>query len=1185
MHVKRRKGIDYFKQINISTKLGIFLLLPVIALLFFAYNTTTEKYRQLQSIEDSLHFSDFTRPFIDIAHQLQKERGISVGVVMRRDQTDLKSLVLQRQQTDALIKQLSPHLSNVPGYLAKSEARKLDQLNLKLSELTIIRSEVDQLNSEHFFDSYSQLIDAIMDVISIIQVLSTDNEYQNLALSYFHILSLKEYAGRERGILYGVFTAQQLDSKKFNAITNYIAGQHTELRYFNNIATSKHQAYLNNIQSHSATKTIEHFRKTIYQKGTRNDALNSLQFLVGYGGLIHDFKNFVIRGNQQYFKRFKLKYEDFLDEIKTYKNLPEINTQEKEALDIIQNTFRQYNSYLSKIDEMKVEQLEVNDIDDIVIVNDNPALDAISYLQHNLIRQNPSFWWQASTERINQIHEASILIASDMTVLGEQMKSDTRNLLHLYLAFTLTTIIFTIFIGLRLRSRLVHEIRYIADALRSSKKKHQFNQLLVVSGDDEISDMASAFNNLMIERSAAEKQLQLASQVFRETNEGISITDKDGLIIDVNPAFCELTGYNLKEIVGKKHNILSSGKQSPEFYTKMWGTLKSHGYWKGEIWNRRKNGELYAELLTISTLKGDDGRITNYVGFFTDITQSKQYQKDLELMAHYDVLTKLPNRILFAARFVHATARCKRSNSSLAICFLDLDNFKPVNDYHGHGIGDKLLVEVAKRIKDTIREEDTAARLGGDEFAILLGDVDSEISCMKLLERIIESLSRPYYIDKITINISTSIGATIYPLDYADIDTLLRHADQAMYQAKLSGKNAFHFYNAEKDQQTTRRHAQLQEIKAALLNNEFRLYYQPKIDMRTGEVFGAEALIRWEKSGEGIIPPLSFLPLLANTELEILVGQWVIHETLKQLNEWVSQGLHLEVSLNVSSHHLQAPSFLTHLRETLDKFPSIDSRCLQLEILESSTLGDIHSIRNIVESCQNLGVRIALDDFGTGYSSLTHLREIPCDIIKIDQNFVRDILDDPDDYSIIDGIIGLADSFNRQIIAEGVETKEHGMMLQLMGCDLAQGYGIAKPMPASEINIWLINHTAIKEWKISANNTYSEKERIKKLIRLTSDHWFNNFKEKWKSHDSDKTSLIIDRTKCHQCFWIKRKKHAHSFEQHWLDNIAQLHEQTHILTEHMINERLSGKPDIANKKFKELQAIFNKINAALSQQT
>ncbi|SGY85339.1 PAS:GGDEF [Moritella viscosa] len=583
--------------------------------------------------------------------------------------------------------------------------------------------------------------------------------------------------------------------------------------------------------------------------------------------------------------------------------------------------------------------------------------------------------------------------------------------------------------------------------------------------DFKLLEFAVQLSVIAIERNLSDKKIKLSSRVFSDTNEGLMITDTTGKIIDINPAFTRTTGYSRHEVLGQTPNILSSDKQSPAFFIEMWQNLIEQGHWYGEVWNKKKNGELFAARLSISSLTNDDDDTLHYVGLFSDITEIKQQQQKLELMAHYDMLTKLPNRSLLADRFRSSIAHSKRTDTMFGVCFLDLDNFKPVNDSYGHDIGDQLLIAVAQRLKTNIRDEDTASRQGGDEFVLLLGDIESFDHCNEILQRINYFLAQPYIIAGHTFNISVSIGVTLYPCDDADLDTLLRHADYSMYQAKLAGKNRFHLFNPEHDQLTIKKHLQLDEIQQALSNNEFVLYYQPKINMKSGEVFGAEALIRWLHPEKGLIPPLEFLPIIEGSELENRIGDWVINEALKQIVAWQNQRIFIEVSVNIASYHLLSSAFLTQLENALASHPNLNSKYLQLEILESSALGDLNTIRNILNTCQDvLGVNIALDDFGTGYSSLTHLKNLPANTIKIDQYFVKNMLDDPDDYAIINGVLALADSFNREVIAEGVETTEHGLMLLNMGCYAAQGYGIARPMPASEFPNWLHNYTPNQQW-------------------------------------------------------------------------------------------------------------------------
>ena len=578
-----------------------------------------------------------------------------------------------------------------------------------------------------------------------------------------------------------------------------------------------------------------------------------------------------------------------------------------------------------------------------------------------------------------------------------------------------------------------------------------------------------------------------------------------------------------------------------------------------------------------------EGVPSRVVGVQTDISQRKEQQQQLESMAHYDALTGLPNRTLFTDRFHLAIAHSDQEELFLAVCFIDLDNFKPVNDTFGHNVGDQLLIEVADRIKSCIRAEDTISRQGGDEFALLLNDIQSQAQCKQTISRLHKLLATPFLINGNVINISASSGITLYPSDKGDIDTLLRHADHAMYQAKQDGRNQYQFFSTEKNLKIIQKNYEIGEIKQALENNEFELYYQPKVNMLSGEVYGAEALIRWIHPEKGLIPPLNFLPVLYGTELEITLGDWVVNEALSQLDIWKKSGVTLEVSINVSSHYLQSITFYGRLNNALIRHPSVDSQYLQLEILESSALVDVKAIGNIITNCQNiLGINIALDDFGTGYSSLTHLRDLTANVIKIDPGFVQNVLTDPSDYRIIEAIIGLAQAFDRDIIAEGVESDAHGLMLLITGCYKAQGYGISRPLPAEQLSTWIDNYRPNQYWLDYGSEKHSLQENKVILLQLITQYWYENIINVIHTMpDSGFEEFIV---KPPLSTWIIRFEQESIFSKASLRGIKQAHDSIFSLANHLVDlhekglieEARQGLPDFENS-YEKLCCLFEAI--------
>jgi diguanylate cyclase (GGDEF)-like protein/PAS domain S-box-containing protein len=480
---------------------------------------------------------------------------------------------------------------------------------------------------------------------------------------------------------------------------------------------------------------------------------------------------------------------------------------------------------------------------------------------------------------------------------------------------------------------------------------------------------------------------------------------------------------------------------------------------------RTSDGNLLHVDVSVKVVSLLDGQVM-YQVLFRDISEKKQAAQLIERMAYSDQLTGLANRALLADRLQQAMTAAHRRGQLLAVVFLDLDGFKAINDQYGHQTGDLLLRALAVRMKEGLREGDTLARLGGDEFVAVFQDVPDAQASVQMLMRLLDGCSQPVHLGTLTLKVSASLGVTFYPQnEEVDADHLLRQSDQAMYQAKLSGKNKYHIFDAEKDRTARGHHASLERVRMALQNQEFVLHYQPKVNMKSRAVVGVEALIRWQHPVEGLLAPGMFLPLIENHRLSVDVGEWVIRQALLQLSEWQSQGLQIPISVNISAMQIQQHDFFSRLQSCLQAFPGLQPNGLQLEILETSALEDIEQVAKFVLQCKALGVDFALDDFGTGYSSLTYLKRLPVAIVKIDQSFVRDMLLDQDNMSILDGILWIMRHLRRSVIAEGVETLAHGRALMDLGCELAQGYGIGRPMPVAALPAWLQAWESNPEWK------------------------------------------------------------------------------------------------------------------------
>lgn len=571
------------------------------------------------------------------------------------------------------------------------------------------------------------------------------------------------------------------------------------------------------------------------------------------------------------------------------------------------------------------------------------------------------------------------------------------------------------------------------------------------------------------ERKKTEDKLRFSANVFTHVREGIMITKENGQIIDVNDAFLNITGFSREEVLGKTPNLLNSGHHGKEFFALLWQDISDKGYWSGEIWNKRKNGELFAEMLTISTVEDSHSHSRYYVALFSDITAQKKHQQQLEHIAYYDALTGLPNRRHLSDLLHQAMAKAETQETQLAVFYLDLDGFKAVNDNHSHEFGDKLLMTLSTRMQESLDPNDFIGRIGGDEFVGVLVDIPSRLSCETIFSHLLRILKKPVLINGYQLEVSASIGISFYPQSTViDADTLLRQADQAMYQAKLSGKNRFHIFDAQKDQFLRGHHEAIEQIRLGIQQDEFRLFYQPKVNMKNGCLIGVEALIRWQHPEHGLLLPAHFIPTVSNHPLSIDLGEWVIRSAIKQTLSWMEAGFTIPVSVNISPLQLQDPHFTEHLQNILSEFPNLPDGHLQFEVIETQALDNLTEVIHVLKACGEMGVSVSLDDFGTGYSSLSYLKQLPAEELKIDRSFIRDMLDDPEDLAILEATLGLARSFHRTVVAEGVESEAHGVQLLQLGCEVAQGFFISKPIPAEQIPEWLNNWTPPQSWLTQA---------------------------------------------------------------------------------------------------------------------
>ncbi len=649
---------------------------------------------------------------------------------------------------------------------------------------------------------------------------------------------------------------------------------------------------------------------------------------------------------------------------------------------------------------------------------------------------------KTSTEMVQlaqRYHEQSRQQQLDeLTRRNQQQQAEIRQR-ELNQSWLLKTLILT-FITLAAAALLLLRLRQSHRLLTATNSQLQCSR-------NELQTQAGALQSMLTTYQRAQEQIELSAKVIEQSAEGIIICDTHHEILSANNAFCEMTGYSLRELLGNNPGLLDCDYNDSDTYRHLWEQVEQVGHWQGEVWNRRRNGETFPTFLSISAVRDDAGKLTNYIGISSDISQHKEAEKHIRQLAYFDALTGLPNRALLNDRIEQVLTKAQRNHSVVALMFLDLDRFKNINDSLGHRMGDAVLIETAKRIKMAVREADTVSRLGGDEFILVLSEADNE-GVAHVAEKVIQAITKPFYIANHELSVSPSIGISMYPVDGINAETLVQSADSAMYRAKQSGRNTYRFFTPEMYVHANRILQLENALRQALNQHQLQLYFQPQQEIHTGNVVGCEALLRWNHPTFGMVSPTEFVPIAEDSGQIPMIGEWVLRSAVKQIKIWERAGLPLvPVAVNLSVAQFRQLNLNEIIIQIL-KENSLAPKYLELELTETIPMEDPAAAIDITTRLHQSGIKLSIDDFGTGYSSLSYLKRLNIHKLKIDQSFVRDIATDPEDEEIVRAIIGLAKSLKMRTIAEGVETVEQIEILRAQGCDEIQGFYYSKPLTA-----------------------------------------------------------------------------------------------------------------------------------------
>ncbi|PKI16946.1 EAL domain-containing protein [Colwellia sp. 12G3] len=1052
-------------DLTIRARLKIFLLLPWFIVLCLGISHTIDYLHDIEQARQARVSITISSDIDKLIYELQKERGLSAGIIANASQQQLFQLQKQRKQTDFRVKLYVDFVQKIEltklkfnSAASKYAINKILQEGLvSAKNLTIQRKKIDDYECNSYFVYYSQFIKQLLRLISQIQVQLKNTEQNRDSVDLLKLLYLQEKSGQERGALNALLNSEQLHISQLQQVIAYGNEQKKIIGDLFAVSKSHHQLWLQRQLNSDNNQKVLVIRALLNKKLIRAEQLARLERELGYGGLIHHFKNYILRGEASYLESFLKGLSITHNHIVAFNQISNLTDNDKQAIYTIEQTLNLYHQHIILARSSREKGINAEKIDEEVRIDDSQAIAAIKQLQRNELDINVEHWWNLSTQRIDSLREISNHIRSDIQRLAVYEEQKAIERLVLYLAIFILAFITTLYFSFSVVKRIIKKIKYISSAMTTMQLEHKFNQPLQVMGNDEITDMVIAFNQMLAERSKSEGEQKISAAVFKYASEAIMITNANNEIETVNPAFCHISGYEMEEVLGKSPNILNSGRHNRIFYQEMWQALERDNSWQGEIWNKRKNDEVYPEFLAISVVRDQDGKPLQYISLFSDITKHKKYEEDIWLQANYDSLTGLPNRDLCLDRLRNELDGINNNNIEITLLFIDLDRFKNVNDTWGHNSGDELLKLAAIRLRNCLREKDTVARFGGDEFVVLLVGLSNRFAVERVVKNILATLAMPFHLsDNNEAVVSASVGVTVAPNDGDSAELLLKNADTAMYQAKAAGRNTYQFFTKVMNETVSKRMYIEQALRQAIKLQEFVLHYQPVVSLDNGEIIGVEALIRWQHPNKGLIYPDSFIEIAEETGLIEPIGQWVIEQACADLRHWHSIGLKIQVAVNVSSRQCKQASKMP-IKEILNnalKVNNIEPSCLKVEITESLLMDNSQEMITTLQEIRSLGVAIHMDDFGTGYSSLSYLKHFPIDVLKIDRSFIEGAIDDKTDASLVEAVVLIGHSLSLKLVGEGIETQQHYDYLRSLGCDYGQGYFISKPIVAAELIVF-----------------------------------------------------------------------------------------------------------------------------------
>lgn len=1059
--------LSLLSHLSLKQKLFLIASLPMLILVVFAGLHSVSLYQQYQDASANSFTTQVTLDIENILFELQKERGLSAGYLSSQGKQFSSELQQQWLATDLALQSLLQNKALQRVLDTTKDDRELYHLlqtrfsrsSDEHQQLLKMRQQVIKLNGGDYFNYYSQLNQKLISFISQLRFKSDDSYLEMIQADLVYILKAQELAGQERGLVNQLLSAPTLNADSYEAIDNITHRLENTVENASVAMTNENRSKLNQIIESPEQRQVGVLLQQLKQQVELIEQAHKLSELMGYKGLTYDYNRYLMTAMPQYQLNFEQHHLELNMALENVARRDNLTSQQSALIATIKRTTDTYYHHLLQASKNLQQPAPMSSLAEQYA----DMQQALQQLQHQAPLISSKQWWATASDRISLLHQMNIQLTHKIARQSDVQKQLIVS--SLYISFLSGVLVFymVFILGKYIANSLISSITTIVNDVEEMAKDPNLQLNIEIKGNDELTQISTALNQMLSERMLARTSLQQASAVFEHSSEGIMVTNADNRIELVNPAFTKITGYTLEEVKGQKPSVLSSNHHQPEFYSQLWHSITTTNHWEGEIWNKRKDGNVYPEYLSITAVENAQGQISQYIGLFLDVSNHKQYEQDLWYKSNYDSLTKLPNRHQFSSRLQHAIDGASQTNSQVAVFFIDLDRFKFINELHGHAAGNEILKQSATRLESVLGPEDSIARFGGDEFVIISPQHNAIETAEQLAHKLVDVLVQPLKLDAIESNISASVGIAFYPEDGQDIEMLLRNSETAMYQAKRDGRAHFQYFSPEMNVEMLERMQLEQRLRKAVKKSEFYLEYQPVVDMTHGTVSSVEALIRWRDPEFGIISPALFIPIAEETGLIEPLGEWVLNQALADLSSWHAQGHMLKIAINVSGRQCinsNGLSFYQVLEEALLRH-KIAAHYVHIEITESLLIEDKPYSLEILQSIRNLGVDIYLDDFGTGYSALSYLNQFPISVIKIDKSFIDNATVSQSDAKLVKAIVMMGQSLEMPLVAEGIETEEQWDFLQSLGCNYAQGYLMSKPLSSENLLTFLENETAI----------------------------------------------------------------------------------------------------------------------------